>query len=292
MSKTVIAVHDGAFHADDIFAVAILKILYPDFELIRTRDQQELSRADYRIDVGGKHNPLTGDFDHHQNESVGYRDNGIPFASAGLVWKHYGEKVAGSMKAAQVIDDKLIQLIDANDNGFTLDYDQCDIRPFTISRVVESFNPVWDDRNPDFQSSFMKALGIASSVLENEIRRTRGREKARKILEQSIRDSEDSPYIVLEKNVPWQDVIVDQTKALYVLYPSPTGDWRVRGVPVEKGSFELRKKLPARWAGLRDDEFIEITGISDAVFCHKERFLAVAKSRDGAEALVMRALDE
>lgn len=291
MSSPTIAVHDGSFHADDVFAVAVLKILYPESSVIRTRDPDLLARANFRLDVGGKHDPLTGDFDHHQNESVGVRDNGIPYASAGLVWQYYGEKITGNAKSVELIDDRLIQLIDANDNGFSLEYDNSDPRPYSVSRVIESFNPVWDDKKPDFDRAFQAALDVASRILNNELRKVRGREKARRLVENALRESEGAPFIVLEANVPWQDIIVDQSEALYVLYPSPTGDWRVRGVPVRKGSFELRKSLPREWAGKRDQEFVELTGVSDALFCHKERFLAVARSRDGAEQLVMKALE-
>lgn len=288
----VIAVHDGAFHADDVFAVAVLKIIHENAHVIRTRDPELLEKADFRVDVGGKNNPGTGDFDHHQMEDVGARENGIPFASVGLVWKHFGAAVSGSEKNSEAIDQRLIQQIDANDNGYSLDYDSTEISPYTVSRVVEAFNPVWDDQVQDYDTGFQRALDVAGGILRNEIRRVRGRAKARQLILDALATYSGSPYIILDQAMPWQDYVVDQSDALYVLYPNHTGDWRVRAVPVAKGSFDLRKPLPASWAGKRDEELVDATGVQDAVFCHKQRFMAVAKSREGAESLVIRALNE
>ena len=61
-------------------------------------------------------------------------------------------------------------------------------------------------------------------------------------------------------------------------------------MPTGKGMFEDRMKLPAAWAGLRDEELAKVTGVPDAVFCHRALFLAVAKSKEGALALAKLAL--
>ena len=48
------ATHSGGFHADDVFALAVLRIVHPDLEIVRTRDPEVLAAADYRVDVGGR----------------------------------------------------------------------------------------------------------------------------------------------------------------------------------------------------------------------------------------------
>jgi len=60
--------HSGRFHADEIFAVAILKIIYPKIEIIRTRDINKFSRGDFLVDVEKKYNPKKKFFDHHQED--------------------------------------------------------------------------------------------------------------------------------------------------------------------------------------------------------------------------------
>ena len=56
-----IGTHNGVFQADDVFAIAALKRLYPDAEVVRTRKEEILSTCDLRVDVGAKYNPETGD---------------------------------------------------------------------------------------------------------------------------------------------------------------------------------------------------------------------------------------
>ena len=49
--------HNGSFHADDLFACAVLFLLLEKrgekFEIIRTRDENILKNGDYVFDVGG-----------------------------------------------------------------------------------------------------------------------------------------------------------------------------------------------------------------------------------------------
>ena len=78
-------------------------------------------------------------------------------------------------------------------------------------------------------------------------------------------------------------------EALFVIYPKRAG-WGLEAVPRELGSFDNRRDLPADWAGLDGPALAELTGVSDAVFCHAKRFLAVARSRAGIDALAEAAL--
>jgi Uncharacterized conserved protein related to MYG1 family len=56
LSRTVktIGTHSGMFHCDEVLGCSMLKLLYPDAEIIRTRDQKELDKLDLVLDVGGK----------------------------------------------------------------------------------------------------------------------------------------------------------------------------------------------------------------------------------------------
>ena len=86
-----IVTHSGSFHQDELFAVAALLFIFPDAEVIRTRDDAVIKSADIAVDVGGIDDPNKERFDHHQEGGAGKRANGIPYASFGLVWKKYGE---------------------------------------------------------------------------------------------------------------------------------------------------------------------------------------------------------
>lgn len=45
------AVHNGIFHADDVFGVALMQSIYNDLEIIRTRDEELLNSFDARKDL-------------------------------------------------------------------------------------------------------------------------------------------------------------------------------------------------------------------------------------------------
>jgi uncharacterized UPF0160 family protein len=83
---------------------------------------------------------------------------------------------------------------------------------------------------------------------------------------------------------------LDLALALYVVRPAGNG-WTVSAVPPERGSFGQRQPLPEAWAGLRDGELAQVTGVADASFCHPARFVCGAQSREGAVALARRAVD-
>src|SRR5437868_11558554 len=131
------ATHSGGFHADDVFALAVLRIVHPDLEIVRSRDPEVLAAVDFRIDVGGRDDPATGDFDHHQKGGAGERPNGIRYASFGLVWRAHGAALAGSEEAAAAIDERLVQGVDANDNGQTIAQALIgDIRSMSVSGLI------------------------------------------------------------------------------------------------------------------------------------------------------------
>jgi uncharacterized UPF0160 family protein len=73
-----------------------------------------------------------------------------------------------------------------------------------------------------------------------------------------------------------------------ILYPSDDAErgrvWKVGVVPVEYNTFNDRVKFPAAWAGLRDEELAQVSGIEGAIFCHKGCWLFVTKTKEGALA--------
>ena len=77
-----------------------------------------------------------------------------------------------------------------------------------------------------------------------------------------------------------------------MIYPSQSGQWRIQTVPVEPGSFEDRKPLPAAWAGLADKELQDVTGIADAMFCHNGLFIAGSESFESTMKMAAMALAE
>ena len=291
MTDITIVTHNGNFHADDVFSVAALKSIFPTSKLIRTRDKDIINQADIVLDVGGEYNPDNGRFDHHQRGGAGARDNGIPFSSFGLIWQKYGVQICqDNQEVANSLDADLVSTIDAIDCGYVQGTTKDLNQGISLSQTISMFNPTWQE-DSHFDTCFEEAVNFASRVLKRFIATATGGINAKAIVEQAINDATDPRIIVLEQYTPWKRTVhALSQEALYILYPSPTGQWRVQTVPVEPGSFDDRKPLPEQWAGLSDDALQEVTGISDAMFCHNGLFIAGAQSFESTMEMARIAL--
>ncbi|MCW2998050.1 MAG: hypothetical protein JWN65_1599 [Solirubrobacterales bacterium] len=288
-----VATHSGNFHADDVFAVATLGLAAGPLQLDRTRDEARFATADVRVDVGGRSDASTGDFDHHQRGGAGERPNGIRYASFGLVWRAYGEQLAGSPEAAQAIDERLVQGVDANDTGQSISQSLvAEIRPMTVSGVVAAMNPVWDEELDSAQEDarFDEAVAVAARILEREIAGAGAFRRAHQLVADAIGRASDPRLIELDRNMPWRDAVVTSApEALFVMYPKADG-WGLQAVPQTLGAFGNRKNLPAAWTGHSGADLVAVTGVPDAVFCHTAGFYASARTREGITALAQQAL--
>lgn len=289
-----VATHPGGFHADDVFAIAVLRLAHGDVEVVRSRDPEVLAGADARVDVGGRDDPATGDYDHHQKGGAGERPNGIRYASFGLVWRQFGERLAGSLEAAQGIDARLVMGVDANDTGQTIAEPLVEgVRPLTVSGVVAALNPAWDEDLTSAQEDerFGEAVAWAQAILEREIALAQAWQRAKGLVRAAIGRAEDPRIVELDSNMPWRDTVVEEApEARFVIYPKSDG-WGMVAVPEELGSFDNRLDLPEAWAGLSGPALEEATGVPGAEFAHPARFYAAAGSRDAVLALARLALD-
>lgn len=289
MNDKTIATHNGNFHADDVFSIAALKSIFPSIKLIRTRDLEIITKADIVVDVGGEYDPESDRFDHHQRGGAGERANGIPYSSFGLIWKKYGLEICqGNQDVANGVDAGLVSEIDAIDCGHVKGVSE----GISLSQTISTFNPTWQE-DSHFDTCFDEAVNFASRVLARFIASANGGISAKAIVAKAIENAEDPRVIVLEKFTPWKRTVHALSKeALYMVYPSPTGHWRIQTVPVELGSFEDRKSLPKPWAGLSDNELQEVTGIDDARFCHNGLFIAGAESFESTMKMASIALED
>ena len=288
MKNMTVVTHDGIFHADDVFSIAALKHLFPSFTLVRSRDSDIIAKADIVVDVGGVYDDPTNRFDHHQRGGAGARENEIPYSSFGLIWRKYGVRICdGDEHVAKAVDAGLVSAIDAIDCGYVRGVPE----GISLSQTISAFNPSWEE-DDDIDQCFDEAVDFAHRLLERFIASAAGAVKAKEIVARAIEKAEDPRVIVLEKFTPWKRTVHALSEdALYMVYPSQTGQWRIQSVPVEPGSFENRKSLPASWGGLSDNELQSVTGIDDAMFCHNGLFIAGAESFQGVMKMAGLALD-
>jgi uncharacterized UPF0160 family protein len=308
----IIATHSGKFHADDAWAVAVLNILHPNSDIIRTRDSALIDAADFAIDVGGIWDPATGRFDHHQKGFDATRQTGVPYASAGLVWKEYGARCVAALAAAhsgqQLTDDTARQIAYAIDADIVQYLDLSDVGAaknapggYGLSAVVSGFNPNWlDEQRMGYGeaaeayrlSQFRRAMEVLTDIMTNAVNYRVGAQLALEEVRQA--ESLEGGRVLLLKNaaLPWSAVVrKEMPKVLFVISHSITEQrYVLHTVGVSPDSFEARADLPEAWAGLRDAELAAVTGVPDARFCHNGLFIAAATSFEGAREMARQAL--
>lgn len=290
--KTVVT-HNGVFHSDDVFAVATLQLLHgvENLEIIRTRDEVIISKADIVVDVGGEYDVNRQRFDHHQN-GASVRENGISYAAFGLVWQTYGVQVAGGMDVASDIERSLVLAVDADDTGITLvDLRNPDISSFELDQVIRSYVPPRGS-NHDADVAFMEAVEFARGLLQRLIIKKTASIVMRKIVADAYLASTDKRYLVFDRSVSAADCI-EYPEVLFVVCPDDLNDsknWTATAVRKDNSSFESRVSFPEAWAGLRGEALQAVSGIGDAVFCHKGRFFFVGGSKEGVLQAVKKVV--
>jgi len=292
-----IITHGGNFHPDEIFAVATLKIVFGnDLKVVRTRDVSVInSKApeDIVLDVGFVYDAEKNLFDHHQPGGAGNRENGLPYASFGLIWKHFGEKVVGSKRGAGNIEEKLVLPIDAGDNGIdTFQKANKNFKPYLIEGALISFLPTWKEKDASVDEAFLKAVDFAKTILEREIIKAQAFIDGESEVEKAYAQAEDKRIIILNNTYSWRDVIGKYPEPLFVIMNDGVQTtWAVSAVKKDGVSFQSRKLFPESWAGKTGGELAKATGVSDANFCHNGRFIVVANSREGALKLAQLAVE-
>ncbi len=289
-----IVTHDSSFHTDDIFAVATLLLKYPGAEVIRSRDPEVWVSADCVVDTGFVYDPNKNRFDHHQPEGAGKRENGIGYASFGLVWKEFGTELAGGEREADIIDRELIQPIDAHDNGIAIaEYKFKDVREYTIGDFMSSYLTIKDDSKELLYERFMQLVLIAQDLIKREIIKAREDVVGEDLILKKYHESKDKRIIELPAEIPsWRKVLGNLPEPVFILYVRRDGDWGIKCVPdFSKPYGSNRHELPESWGGLAGEELQKITGVMDALFAHRNRFMAAAKSKEGATKLAEIALN-
>ena len=88
----MIITHSGVFHADEVMAIAMIMEMYNGEDEVHRMREVEAWHLEkegvWVVDIGGDYAPNLRNFDHHQREGAGSRENRIPYASAGLILKY------------------------------------------------------------------------------------------------------------------------------------------------------------------------------------------------------------
>ena len=308
--------HNGTFHSDEVFSTVFLLKLASSYSLEepliqvgdivfeKSKQYLKLCRTSNIIgDIKGiVYDVGHGKFDHHQPGGNGERENGIKYSSFGLVWKQFGKQFLKNLNIENIddiwkmIDNKLVQNIDAVDNGQLAKLSQFDFDIITLPNLITMYNSNWDDETSNQDECFIKAVEFASTIFDRFIISAVSKIKAKSKVLEAIERSENQ-ILILDRFMPWKEFLLetDNDKAkniLFVVFPSNRGGYDIYSVPKELGSFESRKLFPESWAGLTNEELQKISGIETATFCHTNRFICVTKTKEDAIKLAEKTIGD
>ena len=303
MIPDFLVTHSGGFHADELLSSAVLTRLFPAARIMRSRAAEWITPGSDRIiyDVGGTYDPAAQIFDHHQRGAP-LREDGQPYSSFGLIWKHYGrdylaaldipaghvEEIHASFNADFVLP------IDLADNGAIDPSIAGPLAGLTLPSLLETLKPVFDESESGADDrAFHKALGIARSFVEAGIAQAAAKLRAEVMVYRAIEQAGPSRVLELPRGMPFRAAIVKAgaDHLLFVVHPRDK-DWCLTGIRRSDEGFELRADLPAAWAGLTNGALEAVCGVAGASFCHNGRFIAAAQTREAALTMAEIAVRE
>ncbi|MBP1859691.1 MYG1 family protein [Rhizobium herbae] len=303
MTPEFLVTHSGGFHADELLSSVILTRLFPQARIIRSRAPEWISPGADRIiyDVGGLYDADAQIFDHHQRGAP-MREDGQPYSSFGLIWKHYGRDylVASGIPQAHVetvhasFDAGFVLPVDLVDNGALSPSVAGLLGGLTLPVLLETLKPVFDETDPEADDrAFHNALAIARSFVEARIEKSAAKLRAEALVHQAIVDAGEGRILELPMGMPFRPAIVKAgaDHLLFVVHPRDK-DWCLTTIRRADEGFEVRADLPAAWAGLTNGDLEAACGVEGATFCHNGRFVAAAKTREAALAMAELAVKE
>lgn len=275
----LLGTHDGPFHADDVLAAALIRaFLDPDAQVVRSRDPEVLATADIVYDVGGVFDPETRRFDHHQRDYEGQR------SSAGMVLDWLEAEQHVTTPVADLLRAKLVDYVDAVDVGARTPSEGVPCFSMLVGVLVER-----GDSPESWLHWYGRAAEMALDVVESlRVGYERGEADAADV-RAAMREAADTgrSVIELDRYLKWKPTYFAEGGAehptQFVLFPT-NRDWRVVTIPVAPETREDKKKLPEAWAGLEGEALSEVIGVPGAVFCHRNRFIAVFETKEAALA--------
>ena len=303
MTVEFLVTHSGGFHADELLSSVVLTRLYPEATIVRSRAPEWIAPAEGRIiyDVGGAYDAETRIFDHHQRGAP-LREDGQPYSSFGLIWKHFGRDYLAAYGVPSdhiedvhaSFDKSFVLPIDLVDNGALSPATAGQLAGLTLPSLLETLKPSFDNRDAGADdAAFHNALTIARAFVEASIEKRAAKLRAETLVLKAIKQTGEGRVLELPLGMPFRPAIVKAgaDHLLFVVHPRDK-DWCVTGIRRADEGFELRADLPAAWAGLTNGDLEKASGVEGATFCHNGRFIAAAKTREAALAMAEIAVRE
>ena len=293
--------HNGVFHADEVFATALLSMI-AEVRLIRTRSVKAEDKREGVImyDVGGKYSVWDKVFDHHQKDFSLTHEDGTKLSSFGMLWYLYGRFALCDVYDCPVsyiefafndINNRLVKWIDGRDNGQLPQSEE-----LTVSTIISGFNPSWNEECADSDTCFIKAVEFAYTVFNNLIRSVVSEYNAVDIVEDKISETEGKVLDLGSYVGSWQATVLKSknpraASILYCTYMGKEGETCIVAVPPSLEEMtKQRKPFPEEWAGLSGEKLEAAAGIKGLKFCHAGRFFMSVDSEEVAQEVLKKIL--
>lgn len=286
--------HSGKFHADDVFATALMCNIIDNPIVCRVNN----------IDFDVLENVLVydvgfGEFDHHQKDFDLRHDNGVKYASFGLLFKKFGLKYLESINLEYasvvflMVEHDLVEAIDAVDNGEFPEVNT-NYNYKSVDAIIGDFNASWNE-DIDNDIYFMRAVEVAGMILSASIKKCLAKAQAKKIVDEAIENS-SCHIMYLEEYMPFKDFVISSNNpkandVLFCITPSNRGGYNIHTIPKNKNTHETRCDFPSSWGGLIDEELQKVSGVKSATFCHLTLFLSACRTLDDAYLMAKLAIE-
>lgn len=241
--------HDGIFHSDEVFSVALLRFFYKNIYVMRTRDPEILAQATdqpevFVLDVGEDYNPAKRNFDHHQQDSPeGMATVSMLFQYLLPEFQYDDPLRRVYYRLIRLINDWDLGIIPAPENN----------TGFFLPVIISGFNRYG---MPEQNNQFLKAVDFAYQILGNELNAVKERIRSEKIWrEKEILNADTA--LLKEPCTFWRSIQGSNPQYKFIIQPGEN-TWNLLSVDSK------RYPLPP----VTEEE-------KGVIFQHKKRFLIV-----------------
>jgi uncharacterized UPF0160 family protein len=220
-----IITHDGLFHADEVFACALLQCVFGEIPIVRTRDLTIDDMNDptiWVVDVAQVYNPELGLFDHHQDGRLESSNMLVLIALKGFDYIDMSLYLA--LRGA-------FQSISNIDCGGYEGYNG-----FQVNSLIKSLNSLPETKD-DKDKNFLTAVSIAKLYITAKMLDCSREEESRDDFEAG--DEPTMGVRVCEKfPLFWKSY----NECVFLVAPNKSGKWCVHSIDNKKYPMEATGK--------------------------------------------------
>lgn len=256
-----IITHGGQFHADEILAIAVMKLLDESLPIERKFKIHPIEYNDPKtmiIDVGRFYDPAKLLFDHHQDKTLMASNLLVLDAFYEELGAKFGLDPTESFRMYMYLMKNMFMYVSNVDRGITRDLEGTP----TFNAQIRSLNAIVNEENENTES-FVTALSIATLTLKGHILSLKLIIDGEKEWQRYERFNDTILVQEDGKIIPHWKELAKKQGIMAVLQPNVRGGWQLVS---------------------RDTDELQFPEADNAVFRHPSGFMIVFKTRSEAEA--------